>query len=102
MTPLQRLLDRLKTNTRTASKTATSFAHSREKLGMVLQSVFEPLVLGVETNEHRRRLAVTSDDDFLRSGQPEVAREIVFDLCQGDFTARLPRASGATLRLQLS
>ena len=40
---------------------------------MVLQSVFEPFVFGVETNEDRRRLAVTSDDDFLGSCQAEIA-----------------------------
>lgn len=73
------LSDRLKANTRAARKTATCFVHARQELGMVLQTVFEPLVFGPETDKNRRRLAVPSDDDLLGRSQAEVAGEIVFD-----------------------
>src|SRR5216684_5666537 len=35
---------------------------------VVLETVFEPVLFGLEADQHARRLAVTRDDDLLRLG----------------------------------
>ena len=59
---------------------------------MVLQTIFEPVIFGIESDQDSGRFAMSSDDDLLGGSQAQIAREIVFDLRQCDLTAWLARA----------
>ena len=45
---------------------------------MVLQTVLEPVVFGLEAYEDSGWSSVTSDDDLLGRSQPQVAGEVIF------------------------
>jgi len=55
---------------------------------MILQPVLEPVILGLEPDQHARRPAVASDQDLPLGSKLEVPREVILDLCQG-YPARL-------------
>lgn len=65
--------DRLDRNPGTRGNTAPGFTHSIQKLGVMFQTILEPIILGIEPNEHAGRLAVPCNNDLLGSGQVKIA-----------------------------
>ena len=64
---------------------------SPEEAGIVLQPVFEPVVLRLEADQHPRRLAVARDDDVLLFRLAQQVRKIVLHLGERHFShAGLP------------
>lgn len=100
MTPLLIGLDLFDRNPASASDRCARLADAPQKLRIVLEAILEPIILRLETDEHARRLAVARDDNLLVLRQPEIAREIVLDLCERDLTARFRRTRGARLPLR--
>src|SRR5207245_11144806 len=56
-----------------------------QKSWVIFKTVFEPVLFRLEADQHARRLAVTRNDDLLRLGLPEKARQVVLDFGQRDF-----------------
>ena len=54
-----------------------------KELWIALELIFEPIVLRLEADENTRRTPVTSDNDLLCFGQPEVTREIILHFGEG-------------------
>ena len=79
-----------------------STRHPRQELRMILQAVFEPIVFGLKSNQHARRSPMARDQDLLISRRPEVAREVILDLRQGDLPGRACLALRARPQLGLS
>src|SRR5712691_4584614 len=52
---------------------------------IMLETVFEPGLFGLEADQHACRLAMARDDDFLRLCLAKESRQIVFDFCQWNF-----------------
>ncbi len=50
---------------------------------MILEPVFEPVILGLKTDQDARGLAVASDQDLLLRSKLQVSREVILYLCQG-------------------
>ena len=71
-----------------SSERRPGFGDSLEKLGMILQSVVEPIILRLEADQDARRSPVASYDDLLLLSDTEVPGEIVFDLRNRYFTNR--------------
>ena len=50
---------------------------------MVLQAILEPVVLGLEADQHAGRLSVPGDEDLLGLGQAQEARQDIFGRISG-------------------
>jgi len=56
---------------------------------MMLQSVLEPVVLGLKPDQDAGGLSMTCDHDLLGGREPQIAREIVLHFGECDLTALL-------------
>jgi len=72
-----------------------------EELGIMFQAVVEPVFLGLEADEDARGLPMAGDHDFFALRQPQILREIIFDLRQGYFPLRERLLWRARLPLRL-
>ena len=59
----------LESHTVPAPETLARLCYSPQELGMVLQSIVEPVVLAFETDQYARRFPMPCDEDFLRLGE---------------------------------
>ncbi len=75
--------------------------NSAQELGMVLESVVEPIVFGLEADDDARRSPMTGDHDLFRRGETEVSGEIIFRLgqCHAPGRAYLSRRARLAPRL---
>jgi hypothetical protein len=55
----------LKPNTTTTPKPLAGLCHTPQELGMVLQSIVQPIVLALEPNQHACWFPVPGDQDLL-------------------------------------
>ncbi len=46
---------------------------------MVLQSIIEPILLGLKSNQDTRRRSMAGDHDFRGLGQAQIARQVILD-----------------------
>src|SRR5262249_3399891 len=61
---------------------------------IVLEPIFEPIILRLKADQHAGRFAVASDDDVLLLRFAQEAGQIVFDLGQWTlFPSRLPNCA---------
>ena len=51
----------------------------------MFEPIFEPVLLGLETDQHACRFAMTRDDDLLRLSLTKMSRQIVFDFGERNF-----------------
>jgi hypothetical protein len=73
---LDRLLGRqiLKSDTASAPETLARLSYALQKLGMMLQSVVEPVVFALEADQHASRFPVPGDEDFFGLCQAQESR----------------------------
>jgi hypothetical protein len=69
---------------------------------MMFQTVLDPVILALEPDENACRFAVSRDHNLLAFGEPEIPRQIVFDLSERDLMCRARPLSGAILGIALS
>jgi hypothetical protein len=80
----------------------TGLGDPPQKLGMVLQSIVEPVVFAFEADQHTSGLTVPRDENLLGFGQAQESREIVLDLSERHLAHRTSRARQASAPLLLS
>ena len=68
-----------------AEAAAGGFDTLEETRIALLQAVIEPVVLAVERRQDARRTTVARNYDFFLLGQPQVSRQIIFNLREGHF-----------------
>lgn len=61
-------LNRLEPHTSTGLDVGPSLAHFSDESGIVLQSVVEPIIFGLEANQHASGLPMPRDDDVASLG----------------------------------
>lgn len=69
---------------------------------MMLQSIVEPIILALESDQHSGRLAMAGDENLLGLCQAEESRKIVLNLRQSRLAQWASRAWRASARLRLS
>jgi hypothetical protein len=98
--PLRRQI--LEWDAATAPERFSRLCDSPQELGMVLQSIVEPVVLTFEADQHTGRLPVPRDENLLGLGQAQESRQVVLDLSQRRPAHRASRARQANSLLRLS
>lgn len=91
----------LQSNTAPRPESLSRFCYSPEKLGMMLQPIVKPVLLGLEADQDAGRLPVPRDEDLLGLGQAQESGQIVLDLSQRDLADRASRAAQASGPLRL-
>ncbi len=61
---------------------STGFTDATQELRVVLQTVLEPVVFGLEAYQDAGRTPMTSDDDLLGRSQPQVPGEVILHFRQ--------------------
>ena len=51
-----------------------------KQLGVMLETIVEPVLVRLETNEDAGRTTVARDDDLVRLRQPEIPRKVILHL----------------------
>ena len=74
--------DVLKPNSLTATNSTARCLNASQELRMMLEPVFKPRLLGIESDQDACRSAMTSDDNFLAFGKPKVAGEVILHFRQ--------------------
>ena len=69
---------------------------------MVFETIIEPVLFRLETDQDASRPSVSRDEDLLRLGEAQEAREIVLDLSECDLADPAPRAGRASAPLRPS
>ena len=90
----------LESHTVPAPEALARLCYSPQELGMVLQSIVEPVVLAFEADQHASRFPMPCDEDFFRLGQAQEPRQIILNLSQcrlAHSACRAPRASALLL-----
>lgn len=83
----------------TVAQRLPRFAHPSKESRMMLEAVFKPVVLVLESDQDPSWLPMARNDDLAIGGQAQKTRQVVFHGSQSDFTARWRRALRATFRL---
>jgi hypothetical protein len=102
------LLDRrlgrqiLESNTAPTSEPLPRLCDAPQELGMMLQSIVQPVVLVLESDKHSSRFAMAGDKNLLGLCEAEESRKIVLDLSQSRLAHWASRAPRASARLRLS
>ncbi len=101
---LDRLLGRqiLESDTASTPEPLARLCYASQEIGMVLQSIVEPVVLALEADKHSGRFPVPRDDDFFGLRQAQKSRQIVLYLSQGRLAHWASHARRASARLRLS
>ena len=92
----------LEADTASTPETLTRLCYAPQELGMVLQSIVEPVVLALKADKHPGRFSMPRDDDFFGLRQAQKSRQIVLYLSQGRLAHGACRARRASARLRLS
>jgi hypothetical protein len=71
-------------NTMTGANLSARLGHPMQKLRMMFEPIFEPVLVRAESDQDAGRPSVTSDQDFLVFGQAQVLGEVILDRCQSD------------------
>jgi hypothetical protein len=71
-------------------KISTSLGDATQELGVMLETIVEPVVIRSKPDQHAGRPPVARDDDLLVNRQPEVLRQIILDLRESDRSWRCP------------
>ena len=91
----------LQSDTAPSLQRLSCLGYASEKLRIVLQTIVEPIVLGLEANQHTGRLSVPRDQDLLGLGQAQKSRQIILDLSECDLAEPPSRAGRASSPLRL-
>lgn len=74
---------------------------SIKKRRIMFEAIIDPILFGLESNQDAGGLPVTGNHDVAVRGEAQVARQIILDHRQRDFTGWWYRARRATLALRL-
>ncbi len=83
------------------SNVRPSLPNATNELGVMGEAIVEPVFLSTEPDQHSSGPTVASDNDLLGLGEPEVARQVVLHLRQGDPAGLGCPAGRATLAPRL-
>ena len=75
--------------------------NATQELGMMLEPVLEPILVGFKPDEYSGGTTMPRNQDLSVSREPKVLRQIVLNLCQGYRPRRacLPARARPALRL---
>ena len=93
--------DILEPRTTTLANGRPRLINTTQELGMMFEPIFEPILVGFESDEYSGGTTMPRNQDLSVRREPEVLRQIVFNPCQGHCPRRacLPARARPALRL---